>query len=135
MRSHRFDRPEPEAEETAPSPARYPGKVTLTAGFRPRPERDGAEHPPQNEQIDSKSASHRAGRLAALDDPFGLHVPIQAKGDLRDAKTTADPRALPSTSSGTPLPPAVRAIMERAFHADFGDVLIHPDSEIGRAHV
>jgi len=126
VRSHRFDRPEPEVEEPEDSPPRYPGKVTMTAGFRPRAERDGAEHPAQKE-IDGKSASHGAARLAALDDPFGLHVPIQAKGDLRGAKT-ADPRGLPATSSGAPLPPAVRAIMERAFNADFGDVLIHPDS-------
>ena len=111
MRSHRFDRPEPEVEEPEDSPPRYPGKVTMTAGFRPRAERDGAEHPAQKE-IDGKSASHGAARLAALDDPFGLHVPIQAKGDLRGAKT-ADPRGLPATSSGAPLPPAVRAIMER----------------------
>lgn len=127
MRSHRFDRPEPEVEEPEDSPPRYPGKVTMTAGFRPRAERDVDEDTAHQEQNHSKSASHGAARLAALDDPFGLHVPIQAKGDLRGAKT-ADPHALPSTSSGAPLPPAVRAVMERAFNADFGDVLIHPDS-------
>ncbi len=127
MRSHRFDRPEPEVEEPEDSPPRYPGKVTMTAGFRPRAERDGDEDTAHQEQNHSKSASHGAARLAALDDPFGLHVPIQAKGDLRGAKT-GDPHALPSTSSGAPLPPAVRAVMERAFKADFGDVLIHPDS-------
>jgi hypothetical protein len=45
-----------------------------------------------------------------------------------DQAAPAVARALPSTSSGVPLPPAVRAMMERAFNADFADVLIHPDS-------
>lgn len=128
MRSHRFDHAEPEIEAIEPSPDGYPGKVTLTAGFRARRARDSVEHPVEKAQADGKSVADRAGRLAALDDPFGLHLPIQAKGDLRGAGTTADQRALPSTSSGVPLPPAVRAMMERAFNADFAEVLIHPDS-------
>jgi hypothetical protein len=73
VRSHRFDRPEPEVEAIEPSPDGYPGKVTLTAGFRARRARDSVEHPVEKARPDSKSASDCAGRLAALDDPRALH--------------------------------------------------------------
>ena len=96
----------------APRPT--PGKVSLTDRMLARP----------HAAVASATAAPVQRKAASGDDPFALHLPVQAhaSGQLGTV-------ALRAASGGTALPAPVRAKMERAMGADFGAVRVHLDGQ------